>query len=471
MDDIVEFFTSSGVKTKKDGDLIYKNKPVTPEVIFKIATERMSRNEVREFGKLYDTDQKLQSIIDQIKNKSKAPAVDLSKILFRDGLPYYYSEIRFFSNEINPRESWVLYPSGDYISIHSEVLRKLVSYSLGEQADEFLAGNVAVAKPGYFPGNPEPVVVEKNKEVRINFWKRPDWELCEDPTYHVEKFEKFMEYLFPVELDRRFMYAYASAIVNDRAGAAVILAGIPGTGKNTFAEDICGALVGPRNFTKAVMGESRGEGARFHSGVERCRLRFYDEINLTGPIRNDIKSFMNPTAAIELKGVNIGDPYTMHASFILANNSPSRVVLEYDDRKFFVPRLANQSMEVVFGSEWIVDFKEELKSPQAIKSIYHMCVERGFGVDTRKPHKTEEFYRYCLNSMPYDVKRILKVLETQEWLEVKKPGYKIEPSEIQQKLEEYHEKSGVVLAEVRIEGRRCIVCVPGYNPTSKADVL
>lgn len=457
-----------------DGQLKFKRTIVNDNNLGQILIDNLgssSHSAVIDYYQNYSGAERTRKLLDEFISKNyKTSSIDVSKVLFRDELPWTLDQIKIILDQGSPRTSWLVFPKGPADEIDTGTLENMISAAIGDQAEEFLAKNRAVGKVGYFPKNTDYKVVKGNS-VYINLWTRPEWETCEEPVYHVEKFEQFMGHFFPVEKDRKFMYAYSRDSVDGRAGAAVILAGSPGTGKNTFVELILGGLVGEVNFRKAVMGEGRGGGAKFHSGVEKCRVRFYDEINLTSPIRNDIKGFMNKTAAVELKGVNISAPYTMHASFVLANNSPSKIELEYDDRKFFVPRLATVKLEDVFGDDWVTDFIEEVQTPAAIKSIYHMCVEKGFGVDTKKPHKTEDFYKYCLNSMPYDIKIILGVLATQSSVEIKKPKYKIEGSEIQQKFDEYFEKSGVVLGKVIFEGRRCTVVRPDYDPNKELEVL
>lgn len=457
-----------------DGQLKFKRTVVNDNNLGQILIDNLgssSHPAVIDYYQNYSGAERTKKLLDEYVSKNYKPTtLDLSKVKYRDELPWTLDQIKIVLDQGNPRMSWLVFPKGPADEINTEVLEREIAKNLGDQTEEFLAKYRFTGRVGYFPKNTDYKVVKDNS-VYVNLWTRPEWETCEAPLYDVEKFEEFMNHFFPEEKDRKFMYAFGRDVVDSRAGAAVILAGVPGTGKNTFVDFILGGLVGDANFRKAVMGEGRGGGAKFHSGVEKCRLRFYDEINLTGPIRNDIKGFMNKAAAVELKGVNVSAPYTMHASFVLANNSPSKIELEYDDRKFFVPRLSTVKLEDVFGDDWVTDFIEEVQTPAAIKSIYHMCVEKGFGVDTKKPHKTPEFYKYCLNSMPYDIKIILGVLEKKPYVEIKKPKYKIEGSEIQQKFDEYFEKSGVVLGKVIFEGRRCIVTRPDYDPSAELAAL
>lgn len=457
-----------------DGQLKFKRSVVNENNLGQILIEYLGSSahpEVANYYQNYSGPERTKKLLDDFISKAFGGSeVDLTKKKFDPNLPYTYDQIQIFRDRNNSKVRRIIYPSGTIEKIDSAELDNHLQADLGEFAKDYMREYSIRGKTGYFPGLKELKVV-KNDVVYLNLWKAPSWLSCDLPTYEVTKFRQFMEYVFPEEIDLKFGYAWIRDAVEKKAGCVMILAGTPGFGKNLFVEKILRALVGPDNYTSAARGEA--SGGKFHGGLDECRIRFYDELQLNGTTRNDIKGFMNELATIEKKGVDLGAPKAMHASFIIANNHPKNVKLEPDDRKFWAPKLPTIPLLEKFGGQaWIDEFVEELESDVAIKSIYEMCVASGFGVESKFPHKNEVFYSYCINALPPTIRHILNLLKTQPCVESRSIKGRMEPYEIKDCLEDYAVKFGKPVADFHDVGNgRYKVTRPGLSPDAELDSL
>jgi len=470
---VLDILSKVGFKYS-DGQLTYRGKVINESNLAEhlVAKLGVTHPAIAEYYQNHSGAEKTKKLLEEFIAKNfKESVLDISKIKFDKNLPYTYDQVKIFRDQNNSRVRRVIYPSGTIHKIDSAELDNQLAGDLGEFAKEYMQEYCIRGKVGYYPGVRQLTMV-KDDVVYLNTWKAPSWLSCDLPIYQVDKFIQFMEYIFPDSVDLKFGYAWIRDAGEKKAGCVLILAGTPGFGKNLFVERILRALVGASNYTSASRGEARG--GKFHGGLDECRIRFYDELQLNGPMRNDIKGFMNEIATIEKKGVDLDAPKAMHASFIIANNDPSKVQLEPDDRKFWAPRLPTIPLLEKFGGQvWIDEFVEELNSDQALKSIYDICVERGFGVESRFPHKNEVFYSYCINSLPPVIRHILKLLETNPCVESREvPKTRLEPYEIKECLDEYAIKSGKRVADFHDVGKgRYKITRPGLDPNKELDSL
>ena len=65
---------------------------------------------------------------------------------------------------------------------------------------------------------------------------------------------------------------------------------------------------------------------------------------------------MNQEQSLEAKGKEAKDFLTFN-SFVINNNAPSDVKVEWNDRRFSVPDLNTKKLEDEFGNEWVDAFK------------------------------------------------------------------------------------------------------------------
>lgn len=466
---MIDLFISAGIKATAKGGLVYKRQPVTIDVLRQVGIEIFGKEPKRltDFIVKYD-DKNLSKLLDAIKDKlvPKQELVDISKVLFSESPQYFYSEIKLFSDIKDAKHTGVITPSGKREFWVTPVLREKIKMDLGDSACEFYATNLIVGSRGYYPKNNDLLIVEGDMTY-LNLWIKPKWELCESLISEPQEFKIFMEYLYPDEPDRRYMYAWVRDMVEKKAGAIVILSGKPGIGKNIFVEHICKPLVGEENYTAAARGEASGN--RFHSNILNSRLCFFDELELNNSTRNSLKSFHNDYATIERKGENVDKPKRIHASFVIANNYPDRIVLEYSDRKFFAPRLPEVSMLDKFGREWIDAFIEKLKEDAYIRAIYNFCYEQGKGVNSIHPHKNDTFNKYCFNGFPPVIRKIARSLETQDSIDGADLRTRLAGFEIQDYLRQYEENFGKPLADFieRKKGRWTVtrpgICKGDYD--------
>lgn len=399
--------------------------------------------------------------------------VDASQIRFNDVIPAPMSEIQFIINTKSPKSCFLYWSHEglDYFdALHHDFILNRAKAVLGKDGiGSWLSTNALDCEIGYSPIEERIFWPSKHQRV-FNTYKEPSWRCrWEKPTGKVEipaVFKSFMEALFPQKTDQGTVAAWLRDCVFARAEPILVLSGSPGVGKNILAEHIGASLVGINNYRSATRGFGK---SYFHNGVSQCRLFLLDEMNLTHDARESLKAYHNGKSTIERKGIDAGDPEQIFASFVVANNYPQYIKLEYSDRKFYVPELTVTPLRDSIGQEKIDELIACLKREDFLKDLAGYLFTKFKPGQSSKFKKNEVFKQLCLNSYPPWFQMFISACaENSELTSVKfnKGAHKrVDPLELQQQCDHYRVNFGVDLCEIEtIDHNKWVVKSRTYRP-------
>lgn len=334
---------------------------------------------------------------------SKPPDIDLPSVDF-NGTPL--SSIFVIVNMQNHHRS-VLYneetDSTDTVS-YDFILRMVTKACGKEVASAWETSNAVMTHTTYDPSSPKRFLEDR----RFNTYAPPSWRRNWEPEISrefPELFSSLLKALFPEKKEQALVCAWLRDCTFDRAEPILILSGSPGVGKNTLIEYVGRALVGIEHYSSA---QRNFQESRFHSNLANTRLFFADEYQLDARLRDQLKSFHNGFVTIERKGLDVGKPEKIFASFVLANNHPEQIKLEYSDRKFFVPKLTTIGLEETLGKEKIEDLVKACNNEKFIRDVasaLHTKYKKG---QCLKFGKSDTFKALCMNSYPRYFRRLVE---------------------------------------------------------------
>jgi len=171
-----------------------------------------------------------------------------------------------------------------------------------------------------------------------NTYQKPEWleKWSPKPANLPAELEHFFNHLFPIEDDRKFSLLFARDAVFKRAKPVQVLRGFRGCGKNIYAQHLLQALVGHGNWAKHTR-KSTG----FDKIVGRKQVYIYDELPLDNDLKETLKDYHNAFSTLQEKFEKVEEPQELYASFLVLQNHKSKVHLDYSDRKFYAPKLAD----------------------------------------------------------------------------------------------------------------------------------
>lgn len=108
----------------------------------------------------------------------------------------------------------------------------------------------------------------------------------------------------------------------------------------------------------------------------------------------------------------------IHASYMIANNSPEAVGLEPVDRRFSVPEITNQSIVDRYGRPWIRELTQKLDDPGLLASFAKYVLEefkepRWYN---EEPYQTSRFEEIVIATARSGISQTLrKILGREEW--------------------------------------------------------
>jgi len=361
----------------------------------------------------FSTDEFAKDLFSELKKTLKADPeahTDFGQAYFNDTIKTPLAGLKLILNLTNKYESFLYDEARDIVhNIHYEIIKERVSHILGEDYTRWLETHTVDCYPSYQPFTPTRIYADEDeKEHRyFNTWVDATWRekwVPEPGTPCPREVETFIKAFAKTEESARQLFAWLRDCAFGRAEPILVLCGVPGAGKNIFTENIAGSLVGMHNYHSAARGFS---DSKFHAGVVGCRLFFLDEINLTPQTREVLKAYHNGIATVERKGKEIGKPEKIHASFVIANNHPQKIQLEYTDRKFYVPELSDTPLTDSLKLEGIQTLLACLKDDDYLKRLasYLYCnFEPGSAATFPK---NDNFRRLCLNSYPTWFRRFI----------------------------------------------------------------
>ena len=189
----------------------------------------------------------------------------------------------------------------------------------------------------YFPRNPPGIienVVEAKSGHTLNSYIPPKWVNYPDmhklPDRLPLLFEKLVNHLFPLKIEREYFYAWAYASLFERAYVFLILCGAPATGKNRL-KLVMRALHG---YSNTVDGKKSSIDGKFNKQYKDNTLLWFDEIAYKAEHENNLKELQNDSISIEGKGVDSTNATPIYLSVAMSNNKPRDNYIAFDARKF-----------------------------------------------------------------------------------------------------------------------------------------
>ena len=249
--------------------------------------------------------------------------------------------------------------------------RKVTSYSF----EHWVTYNMIPAKevkahisPAIFtfdPWNLEAIYVKEVYGVptpHVNFYVPPRWRYKEVTVELPPLINEFMTHLFPSEEVRKYIFHWLYNLIVKRNQTYLCLIGARGVGKNIFAEELCGALVGLDHFEK--VGDSLLED-KFNAPLKNKRLIILDEVDVDEDRKvNRLKAFGNDMIPIESKGVDSKKERNFN-SFIIATNSLDGMHFGPEERRFSIPEISENKLDKIWSVEKINALVKELRNPDS----------------------------------------------------------------------------------------------------------
>ena len=387
--------------------------------LFKSLFKQLSREDQRYLSKLYPGDfvdfddlkygPELEAALkeclagtSQHQKGAKVLPAEYDRVFFNDTIKTPISKLKFILNLRNKKTSLLYDTVEDQIhEIDYDIIRERMKALLGDGVSDWLATNSEDCLFAYRPGSTQRILTDHGRHAKVfNTWGEAPWrqDWSPDPEATCPKeLQEFLELVFPDNKSRYYVEAWYRDATFERAEPIMILTGPPGTGKTISARNITSALVGSKNYRSASRGFNK---SYFHSGVTRCRVFFLDEMNLTLDSRETLKDYHNGIATIERKGIDVGDPEKIYASFILANNIRNKINLEYTDRKFFVPTITDRPLIESWDREKIDNFCRLLNDDLDFIRQYASYIYFKYKAqETTKFPKTDLFKDLCIRSL------------------------------------------------------------------------
>lgn len=227
--------------------------------------------------------------------------------------------------------------------------------------------------PEYRPrsgGGVESITQESGESVKVfNTYVPPRWQSHKwgTPDCLPPLFKKLVEHIFPIELEREYLYSWIYHSLFERSLVYLVLCGIPGLGKNRFMA-VLTALHGYQNQVDGKLSTVR---EKFNSQLVGSTLITFDELEYTKDMENTLKAWQNTTVPIEKKGVDSSRGTPIYASIVISNNKPRDNYIAFDARKF-APLMLNTKPLLDGGL-----------TQQEIDTLIAKTDERGDGYDPK----------------------------------------------------------------------------------------
>ena len=384
--------------------------------------------------------------------------VDPTTVYFNDSIKEPMSELKLVLNVKSKRKSVLYNPVADQFHEYDyEIVIDTLRAKLGEDGRALWMGsNTEQCQLVYRPFVVPRIAFGETGHKIFNTWTeaawKKDWEPDLDTPRCPAEISEFMSALIDDPQDIHYTMAWLRDCVFDKAEPILVLCGVPGVGKNIFVNTIAGALVGQHNRREATR---NFKDSAFHSNIANCRLFLLDEAELDPKSRETLKSYHNGTAAIERKGIDVGDPEPIFASFVLANNHWQKIKLEYSDRKFYTPTLSQSELKKSLGQEKIDRLVSCMADPDYCKNLashLHGTYKPG---ESKLFPKNAFFEQVCLNSAPAWFRKFHHLCKNVESFNSREfnrgTRYRVDPFTLQDEINIYKsQRNGARLATLEI---------------------
>lgn len=271
----------------------------------------------------------------------------------------------------------------------------------------------APARLVFNPMQSEPFSMQEfdGKQVAfINQYKHPDWMKIDGKVVLLPEEEQnsiqcprlimeFMEHLLPDYKSRNFVFNWMYYALVSRCQTYLVLNGKKGVGKGILCEYLLQNLVGESNYRIAP--ESMLE-SNFNAALENIRILVLDEINADNTAKvNKLKKYANDNQNLEKKGIDATNMTKVYYSSVISNNDLFDMKLTWDERRFSVVDLANESLLDSWGKEKIDELIEYLKEPEVIRQFGFYILYRGrdYNLNELSVFKGKRFYDIVYHSL------------------------------------------------------------------------
>lgn len=283
--------------------------------------------------------------------------------------------------------------------------------------------------PEYVPRGHKGVVTEIRSGMRVNVFNTyipPKWSGLEIKMRNRPPilFEKLVNHLFPLKLEREYFYDWLYTSLFGRAPTFLILCGKGGIGKNRL-KLVMRALHG---FMNSADGKATTLTSNFNAQLQENTLLWYDELRYGEREENRMKEIQNDTVSIEEKGIDATRATRLWASFVISNNKPRDNHIAFDARKFVPLKLNKKVLTASMSKKEIDDLtnkveKEESKTfdPNFLAEVIGFLRNRGFSEQwPQLEYKGPMFWSLAHTSMTQWQKKSIELILTED---VKKYSY------------------------------------------------
>ena len=203
---------------------------------------------------------------------------------------------------------------------------------------------------------------EGQKVSVFNAYRPPLWqtfnytqEMGRRPEQYPELFMFILNNLIPLPEHQAYVLDWLTLAVFDRCAAYLSLRGVRGNGK-TYLMYLCFHLIG--NFYNAL----KKVVTEFNFDLKNKRVIGMNDNPFIGTMEGNLirKSFTDPIATYNEKGVQTIMSDKQHASMIIASNPSEKFYVTYDDRKIISPLLTDKPMQSWCSQElydWLRPFE------------------------------------------------------------------------------------------------------------------
>jgi len=230
-----------------------------------------------------------------------------------------------------------------------------------------------------------PMEWESMQVLKVNTYDAPPWRKL--PPRNVEEMppliEKFLVHLFPDEKSLDYVLHWMYTAMVKRNETYLVLNGKKGAGKGIFVA-LLAAIVGRNHYTEAPHSLLNSQ---FNAALDQKRLLVFDEFKVGKPEHSRLKRYINKIQSIEKKGIDADKPSETYNNYVISNNDLSDMYLEWDDRRFSVPDLAEDQLNKSLASKDI-----EILARQLEDDTSEMVIEFGNWLYRYGPHpEMDEF--------------------------------------------------------------------------------
>jgi hypothetical protein len=240
--------------------------------------------------------------------------------------------------------------------------------------------------------------VFNGKEVNmVNAHIFPDWRKLKIANPKPpEEFKDFMTYLFPNQECRDYILDWMHYLLCDRNHTYLVLHGLAGTGKTTFA-NICKRLVGHEN--SAEVGKGFWE-SRFRGEINNKRFVYMDEHYIDDTNKNEMKKLVNDKIPMEKKGKDALPQVDNYNSYLISNNPDTGISLTSEDRKFSIPVITKVKMLDAFPVKFLEDLMDKIENDnEFIANIGFWVINRKPKYKVYEPYKSTLYHDIVINSL------------------------------------------------------------------------